>query len=933
MAVDLKGAQQTLQQSLLILPEALNPKILLRKMTGRGALSADEVTRINIGDTDTDKVTKLIETLMRKPLSSYEVFMELLQQERPDLYTDVKEKVKLVQGLTIYKSNEFGDKEFLRRGGFGSIYLMNHNVLGRVVIKAFESDISAEDIYKEANKMQRVINCPYLVRIMGFIDEHEKKIVMQYYTDGNLRDFNRKLLMRCECWPRKITMVHEMCMGMNYLHTLKPAYIIHADLKLLNVFVEGLHVKIGDFGLAASSTSKLDSGQRGTITHISPETLTGKVKPDRLCDVFAFGITLYEFVSGEDPYKAYGDSHSYTIGRKVEDGERPDLDAIPSNAIPSKVRQQIIDLMKKCWDGERNNRPQFQEIKKSVETMLTPDREVQQADIKITTMKYNKRASVMLDASFDTDSGIEYKHRSSEGSNMRDNSSARDQPYQDSGTFSGKEVWTKGATAKTQTTEINTPDSPEKPKTEIIDNTKLKITWLPPRNDNGSPVSRYIVEQWDAKCGKWSVIISKRTSTEHTLRNVEAGTKHQFRVIAQNVRGASEPSEPSEPITIESPVQFHLDEPKSGKVTAFGPGLTHGICGEPCEFTINTKEGGAGGLTIAIDGPSKAKINRVDNKDGTCSVTYFPTAQGEYDIVVKFADMDILDSPFKAQIVSATVSVDQEPVHSELSECDIGEWEKGEWAITEKLGNPRGITLNSNGDVAVANGQSRVNIYSANGDYRFNLNTTEGLHLDQMSFPRGVVYTKGTYFVSDQTSHVKCYDASDGQLSDSWLSEAPSDRAGYINKRAKLSGICLDSVGNNILVGETSNKYISKHESDGTHLLSFNVGVEPHYLAITSGNNIVISGGSKVQIVDQQGTGLHSIQYPGMKVPCGVCCHSDIVFVSDCKQSNIYCLGLSGNFICSIPTASACYGLVVHGNGKKIFATTKDNKVVMYERK
>ncbi len=58
-----------------------------------------------------------------------------------------------------------------------------------------------------------------------------------------------------------------------------------------------------------------------------------------------------------------------------------------------------------------------------------------------------------------------------------------------------------------------------------------------------------------------------------------------------------------------------------------------------------------GGLALAIEGPSKAKINCVDNKDGTCSVTYFPTKPGQYEIVVKFADKDIPGSPFKAQIV------------------------------------------------------------------------------------------------------------------------------------------------------------------------------------------------------------------------------------------------------------------------------------------
>jgi len=43
-----------------------------------------------------------------------------------------------------------------------------------------------------------------------------------------------------------------------------------------------------------------------------------------------------------------------------------------------------------------------------------------------------------------------------------------------------------------------------------------------------------------------------------------------------------------------SPFKFHVDSLSSGYVTAYGPGLTHGVCGEPSNFTISTKGAGAG---------------------------------------------------------------------------------------------------------------------------------------------------------------------------------------------------------------------------------------------------------------------------------------------------------------------------------------------------
>lgn len=58
----------------------------------------------------------------------------------------------------------------------------------------------------------------------------------------------------------------------------------------------------------------------------------------------------------------------------------------------------------------------------------------------------------------------------------------------------------------------------------------------------------------------------------------------------------------------------------------------------------------SGGLSLAIEGPSKTEIKCVDNENGTCTVSYIPTAPGEYTIVVKFADKHISGSPFTSKI-------------------------------------------------------------------------------------------------------------------------------------------------------------------------------------------------------------------------------------------------------------------------------------------
>nr|XP_035927601.1 filamin-B isoform X4 [Halichoerus grypus] len=103
----------------------------------------------------------------------------------------------------------------------------------------------------------------------------------------------------------------------------------------------------------------------------------------------------------------------------------------------------------------------------------------------------------------------------------------------------------------------------------------------------------------------------------------------------------------------ESPLQFYVNYPNSGSVSAYGPGLVYGVANKVATFTIVTEDAGEGGLDLAIEGPSKAEISCIDNKDGTCTVTYLPTLPGDYSILVKYNDKHIPGSPFTAKITGA----------------------------------------------------------------------------------------------------------------------------------------------------------------------------------------------------------------------------------------------------------------------------------------
>ncbi|KAM8868125.1 filamin B a isoform 1-T1 [Synchiropus picturatus] len=101
----------------------------------------------------------------------------------------------------------------------------------------------------------------------------------------------------------------------------------------------------------------------------------------------------------------------------------------------------------------------------------------------------------------------------------------------------------------------------------------------------------------------------------------------------------------------ESPLQFYVNHASSPSVTAYGPGLSYGVANKMATFTVFTEDASEGGLDLAIEGPSKAEISCVDNKDGTCSVSYLPTLPGDYNILVKYNDDHIAGSPFTARII------------------------------------------------------------------------------------------------------------------------------------------------------------------------------------------------------------------------------------------------------------------------------------------
>ncbi|CAD6191974.1 unnamed protein product [Caenorhabditis auriculariae] len=97
-----------------------------------------------------------------------------------------------------------------------------------------------------------------------------------------------------------------------------------------------------------------------------------------------------------------------------------------------------------------------------------------------------------------------------------------------------------------------------------------------------------------------------------------------------------------------APFKIKVDKNQVGdasKVEVSGPGKSKAISLQPNEILIDTTKAGYGGLSISVQGPSKAELTCKEVKAGLIKVIYTPTEPGVYAIAIKFADHHVRDSP------------------------------------------------------------------------------------------------------------------------------------------------------------------------------------------------------------------------------------------------------------------------------------------------
>uniref|UniRef100_A0A803LFN4 Protein kinase domain-containing protein n=1 Tax=Chenopodium quinoa TaxID=63459 RepID=A0A803LFN4_CHEQI len=185
-------------------------------------------------------------------------------------------------------------------------------------------------------------------------------VIVEYLAGGTLKNYlirNRKRKLAIKV---VIRLALDLSRGLSYLHSRK---IVHRDVKTENMLLDTSGtLKIADFGVARveAQNPRDMTGETGTLGYMAPEVFDGKPY-NRKCDVYSFGICLWEIYCCDMPYHDL--SFADVSSAVVIEGTRPD---IPRCCPPS-----LVSIMRKCWDREPNKRPDMDEVVRLLEAFDT----------------------------------------------------------------------------------------------------------------------------------------------------------------------------------------------------------------------------------------------------------------------------------------------------------------------------------------------------------------------------------------------------------------------------------------------------------------------------------------------------------------------------------------------------------------------------------
>jgi serine/threonine protein kinase len=242
--------------------------------------------------------------------------------------------------------------DVIGQGGMGVVYrAVDESIDRQVAIKmllgsyAGDKDLLARfhrEVRSTANLQHKNIVTVYA------LDDFEgfPYMVMEYLEGQSMGELiaSRKPLSIVE----KLRLISQVCEGLQYAHERN---IIHRDVKPANILVlkDGT-VKIVDFGIARVGQNETQTlthtGQIiGSIYYMSPEQLTSPGIVDARTDIYSTGVTLFQFLTGELPFKSPDNEPHGTI-LKILNDPPPSLSKYLTN-LPAGLDDVIRTSMAK----------------------------------------------------------------------------------------------------------------------------------------------------------------------------------------------------------------------------------------------------------------------------------------------------------------------------------------------------------------------------------------------------------------------------------------------------------------------------------------------------------------------------------------------------------------------------------------------------------
>ncbi|KAJ9551319.1 hypothetical protein OSB04_015364 [Centaurea solstitialis] len=240
-------------------------------------------------------------------------------------------------------TNDFDDQLVIGEGGFGKVYkgcIYIEETSHVVAIKRLDSmsNQGAAEFRAEIEMLSKLRH-RHLVSLIGFCDDNKEMVlVYEYMPHGTLHHHLHKACTYIT-WILRLKIAIGAAHGLDYLHNGIGTQhgVIHRDIKSSNILLdENWEAMISDFGLSKvgptnKSISYVDTSVKGTFGYLDPEYFYTH-RLTRKTDVFAFGVVLFELLSGR-----------LAVDRRFDDDDQCSLVRWAQKCVKDRKLDQMVD--------------------------------------------------------------------------------------------------------------------------------------------------------------------------------------------------------------------------------------------------------------------------------------------------------------------------------------------------------------------------------------------------------------------------------------------------------------------------------------------------------------------------------------------------------------------------------------------------------------